>query len=410
MRKILSLIILLMLCRVAVAQIDSVFGKLTSLEPNLVIDVTDRNEYHYLKRSSIYDASDRLSIRIYGHSFFKNNEYFGDFVKGYTLPGFHFQPEITYNLNSQLSFQLMWNVLKYHGSEKYQEANPYFRIVFRPNKYFTVIGGYLEGNVKHDLVEPVYNPERYYLGTYPDRYFTRNVENGIQLKLDRQRYQGELWMNWENFILWGDDDQERFTVGHVSKFHVVNQSLWRADLVGEFIVAHRGGQIDSCDAQMQSLENGALGVDVRRFGSNGSNGGVFRQLSLRAMLVQYHSMSGTDDLPWDDGWGTYLKAHLRMWNFGLAAGHWYGHKFLSFRGDPLFSCWALEDENNKENRSMMFGELYFSKNYFDDVFTLRTGINAYYDIKASQLEYAYMLSMIVCPRITILPQKKSEKF
>lgn len=358
-----------------------------------------RDEYDYLKRSSIHDTSGRLGLRVYANSFFKNNEYFGDFVKGYTLPGLHLQPELTYNVNSQLSCQLMWNVLKYHGSEKYQEAKPYFRIVFRPTCYFTIIGGYLEGNVKHDLLEPIYNPERYYLGTYPDRYFTRNVENGVQLKLNRDRYDGELWMNWENFILWGDDDQERFTVGHVSKVNLWGGQLWRADLVGEFLVAHRGGQIDSSDSQMQSLENGALGFDAHRLGVES---GVFRQLSIRAMLVQYHAMSGSDDLPWDDGWGAFVKAHLRMWDFGLTAGHWHGHKFLSFRGDPLYTCWALEDVNNKEKRSMLFGEAYYSKEYFDGVFSLRAGIGAWYDMRANQLEYSYMLSMIVCHKIAIV--------
>jgi len=379
MKKILSIIVLSLISFAATAQ--------------SIVD-----EYDYLKSTSLYDTADRWSLRVYEHNFFKNNEYFGDFVKGYTLTGFHFRPELTYALNGQLQFQLMWNVLKYHGYENFSENRPYFRIVFRPRDYFTIIGGYLEGNVRHDMVEPIYNPERAILGTYLDRYFTRNVENGIQLLIDRPRYSGDMWMNWENFILWGDNDKERLSVGHVSKFRVADRANFRSDIVAEFLVAHRGGQIDSCEGQVQSLENGALGMD---FHWTGSDEAAFRQFSVRAMVVQYHAMDGTPDLPWDDGVGTYLKAHLRLWNFGLTAGHWYANKFLSFRGDPLFTCWALDDALNRECRSMAFGELYFGKRYFSDVFTLRTGISAYYDIKASQMEYSYMISMLVSPKWAI---------
>lgn len=357
------------------------------------------DEYQYLKHSSISDTIDKLSLRLYEHNFFKNNEYFGNFIKGYTLAGFHFQPEITYNINSQVQVQAMLNVLKYHGYDKYSECNPYMRIVFRPNSSLTVIGGYLEGNVRHNMLEPIYNPERYYLGTFSDRYYTRNVENGIQLLLNRSRYHGDLWLNWENFILWGDNDQERLSVGHVSKLDIVDNPAGSLSLVAEFLAAHRGGQIDSSASQMQSLENGAIGLEYNKI-ENGSQ--TFRQFSFSAMMVQYHAMSATDDLPWKDGWAAYLKGHLRLWNLGLTAGYWQAHRFVSFRGDPLFSCWAIHDEDNRQNRKMLFGELYFCKDYYDGVFTLKTGGNAYFDLNVRELEYVYMLSMIVRPRIRLI--------
>ncbi len=343
-----------------------------------------RDEYDFLKMPTLIEdtSGSRFTARLYENNFFKNNEYFGDFVKGYTLTGFHFQPELSYNHNRMLKVQAMWNVLKYHGYDNFSEYKPYLRIVFQPSGSFRVICGYLDGNVRHGLIEPIYDPERYY---------TNNVENGLQINLSRPRYDGELWLNWEKMILWGDPWQERLTVGHLSKFHVVDKEKFKSDIVGEFLVSHRGGQIDSSDGQVQSLENGALGMDFHWTGS----GGVFRQLSLRAMAVQYHAIDETEDLPWNDGCATYMKAHLRLSNFGLTLGHWFGYKFLNFRGDPLYTGWAIDPHNNRKHRYIAFFGGYYSKRYFDDVFVLRTGTDAWYDLATGNLEYAYMICMAV---------------
>lgn len=349
-----------------------------------------RDDYDYLKVPTLLSAANRhdtthhkFAARFYGHTFFKNNEYFGDFVKGYTLTGYHLQPEFSYSPNRKLKVQALWDVLKYHGYDKFSKNKPYFRIVFQPTDSFRIICGYLDGNVRHGLIEPIYDPER---------YLTADMENGLQINLLRPHYDGELWLNWEKMILWGDPWQERLTVGHVSKFHVANKPRFKSDIIGEFLVAHRGGQIDSCDGQVQSLMNAALGMD---FHWTGNGGGVFKQLSVRAMAVGYHAIDETPDLPWKDGAGTFVKTHLRLADFGLTLGHWFGYRFVNFRGDLLYTGWAIDPENNRQHRYMAFFGGYYSKRYFDDTFVLRTGVDAWYDLATGNLEYSYMLSMAV---------------
>jgi hypothetical protein len=343
------------------------------------------DEYTFLKMPTLIpDSTDnKFCARIYENTFFKNNEYFGDFVKGYTLTGYHLQSEVAYNPNSMLSLQLMWNILKYHGYDNYSENKLNFRIVFQPKQGFRIICGYLEGNVRHNLIEPIYNPERYY---------TNNVENGIQINLWRPRYSGELWLNWEKFILWDDPWQERLTVGHLSKFHIVKQNNFCSNVLMNLLVSHRGGQIDNSTGQVQSLENAALGVDFHWMG-NSPKKGYYRQLSIQAMVVQYHAIDETPDLPWLNGYGTYVKSHLILSNFGLILGHWFGYKFVNFRGDPLYTGWAIDSWRSREHRYVAFAGGYYSKKYFDDKFVLRTGVDAWYDIAKGNLEYAYMLSM-----------------
>jgi len=364
---------------------DSVVAALQGKITDPIYAIQPRDDYDYLKMSTLLEdaAHQKFSVRFYGHTFFKNNEYFGDFVKGYTLTGYHLQPEFSYNPNPKLKVQALWDVLKYHGYDKFSKNKPYFRIVFQPSNSFRIICGYLDGNVRHGLIEPIYDPER---------YLTAEMENGLQINLWRPHYDGELWLNWEKMILWGDPWQERLMVGHVSKFHVADKPRFKSDVIGEFLVAHRGGQIDSCDGQVQSLENAALGMD---FHWMGNGGGVFRQLSLRAMAVQYHAIDETPDLPWLDGAGTFVKAHLRLADFGLTLGHWFGYRFVNFRGDLLYTGWAIDPANNREHRYMAFFGGYYSKRYFDDTFVLRTGVDAWYDLATDNLEYAYMLSMAV---------------
>ena len=361
------------------------------IDPVYVAKICD--DYDYLRVPTLLFADahakrtdtthHKFAARFYCHTFFKNNEYFGDFVKGYTLTGYHLQPEFSYSPNRKLKVQALWDVLKYHGYDKFSKNKPYFRIVFQPTESFRLICGYLDGNVRHGLIEPIYDPER---------YLTAEMENGLQINILRPHYGGELWLNWEKMILWGDPWQERLVVGHLSKLHVADRERFRADVLGEFLVAHRGGQIDSCDGQVQSLSNAAAGMDFHWIGNGG---GVFKQLSVRAMAVGYHAIDETPDLPWTDGCGTFVKAHLRLSDFGLTAGHWFGYQFVNFRGDLLYTCWAIDPANNRKHRYVAFFGGYYSKRYFNDTFILRTGVDAWYDLAAGNLEYSYMLSMAV---------------
>lgn len=345
------------------------------------------DEYQYYKYHSLNDTLRKFCLGVSQHNFLKNNEYFGDFVKGYTLIGFSFQPEFTYNLNPQLSVQAMWNVLKYHGYDDFSEYKPYMRIVFRPSRKLTVIGGYLEGNVKHEMLEPIYNPERFY---------TDNVENGLQLLVDANRYQGDTWLNWEKFILWGDPWKEKLTFGHHSKLRILGTGNdWKVSLDGQLLISHRGGQIDSCEnVQLQTLENGAIGLDITKFPKFGKFDSNFRSFSIKAMFVQYHAIDETVETPYVDGWGAYLKALLKICDFGFSCGYWDAHCFMNFRGDPLFTCVGLNLDNSKKHRQVLFNELYYYKSFYGDCFRLRGGVNTYYDINAGNLEYSFMFGML----------------
>lgn len=346
--------------------------------------IKPEDEYSFLRPEILYEDGPKLYANLYLHTFFKNNEYFGDFIKGYTLTGWHFQPEITFNVHRQLKIQAVWNVLNYNGYGSCSENKIYPRIVFKPKECFTLVCGCLEGNVRHRMTEPVYNPERYY---------TDNVENGLQFLLKTIRYDGDMWLNWEKFILWDDPWQEKLTFGHRSDFSVIKKERFRADITGEILISHRGGQIDSSPEEMQSLENGAAGLKLHFFGKEDK---TFRQLTLQSEFVQFHAISSTPDIPYSDGFAFYNKVFLKTGCFGFTCGYWYGDRFMNFRGDRLFTSQAINPENNVRKRNMIFSGLYFYKKYFSDSFILKTGADSYFDIQKGNMEYSYMLSLIYC--------------
>ncbi len=345
------------------------------------------DEYDFLTFFAKPDTS-KLSLHIYEHNFFKNNEYFGDFVKGYTLIGFNFMPEITYRPFPKLEVSALWNVIKYHGYDNFSEYKPYARIRFHATSKFSLTLGYLDAHVYHQLIEPIYNPER---------YITNNVENGLQLKYSGPRYYGDLWLNWEKFILWNDPWQERLAVGHISKLRILDRSI-KADITGQFLICHRGGQIDASDGQVQTLENGAIGFEFSRY--NGSSW----YFLMKNLFVQYHAIDRTNALPYFDGYGIYNKLLARFKDFGFICGHWYGNMFMNFRGDPLFTCQAIYKEHNRNKRAILFNELYFSHKYHN-VLSLKVGINTFYNLYNGDLEYFYMTSLIFNGRFNLLKHK-----
>ena len=60
-----------------------------------------------------------LYLTIDNISFFNNLETSGDVHKGYTLPGFRFNPRLTYYPASMIKFEAGVSLLRYWGADKY---------------------------------------------------------------------------------------------------------------------------------------------------------------------------------------------------------------------------------------------------------------------------------------------------
>ncbi|MBQ3657156.1 MAG: hypothetical protein II956_10000 [Bacteroidales bacterium] len=337
----------------------------------LTVSAQRDDEYSYLFFEN--DDSSKAVFKAHADCFFKNNEYFGDFAKGYTLIGYMLQPEFIYRPVDKVEISVLWNVLKYSGKDDFSDYKPYFRIKFSPTKKVSLILGRLDGTLSHRLIEPIYKPERYYLN---------NIENGLQCHYKTDSYRGELWLNWEKFLLWNDPWQELLTVGHKSELKILEKGLTSFFLTGEALISHRGGQIDLSDDKVKTLENGALGFQLKR-----------PKLTFDFRFVQYHAIDPTYEVPYLDGYAFYNKLFLKFKNFGFVCGHWQGNCFMNFKGEELFSSEAIEPENNKNIRSVLFNELFYSQQFYK-TFSIKVGANSYFNILNGDFEYTYMLSFV----------------
>lgn len=310
-------------------------------------------------------SNDSLSMfewRVDALSFFKNNEY--ESQSGYTLIGYRLDPEFRFNANQKYSLGLKVDALQYFGKNKYNIFYPYFNMRYIPNPNLQINLGYLDDNLDHGFCEPLFDSEN---------FLKDSIENGFQIKYKSERIKSDLFLNWHNFILWGDDDKERFLVGNVSSFKIIKEQNLYFTL--EFLISHRGGEIDSCKESMQSLANASFGLYYNKDLSTNT------ALKIEAKMLGTKVMHGDGNEPYQKGNAFYSMANLnyKSWNFGL--GYYKGHHFFSIKGYDIFSS----------NHNQIIGELFYQKNYHD--FFFGVGAKTYYDTNAQKLDYYYMIDM-----------------
>ena len=77
-----------------------------------------------------YTEVHELKVRFRNMNFFRNNEYKGNLVKGYTLPGLWILPSVSYQPLKTLKIEAGAYMLRYWGENQY------------PNTHYTNLPGY----------------------------------------------------------------------------------------------------------------------------------------------------------------------------------------------------------------------------------------------------------------------------
>ena len=170
----------------------------------------------------LIDSSEikKLYLEVDVLSFFKNNEFTGEKVKGYTLPGFCMSPHLSLAFSKNVRMEVGANILRYWGSEiypcysylgiaeweseRYQKGVhilPIMRAQFSITDSFHIVFGTLYNRNSHLLCTPLYNNELNY---------TSDRESGIQILYDNRFHSSDLWVNWQSFIFENDIHQEMF--------------------------------------------------------------------------------------------------------------------------------------------------------------------------------------------------------
>lgn len=297
-----------------------------------------------LKQGSLYLEVDNIT-------FFKNDELSGNFLKGYTLPGFWIQPKAVYYPLKNLKLELGIHALRFWGAEKYPTfaysdiANwkgdqytrgfhllPWVRAHLQVNEHFSFILGSIYGAGNHRLIEPLYNPEMNLMA---------DPENGFQLLYNSQAVDFDVWLNWDSFIYKNSHHQESFTVGISSRFKY-NSPDAKVHFYTPFqlLGQHRGGEIDDSENDLQMLYNAATGIAAVW----NADCGAFKRLEGGINAAAFYMQKG-DVVPFKKGYGLYAYSHADIGSFRVKASYWMCKNFMSVLGSPMYGSVSTENDN-----------------------------------------------------------------
>ena len=300
------------------------------------------NDYHLST-----DDTGTLAFDADALAFFKNNEFNADHVTGYTLPGFWVRPRVTYQPLDAVRIEAGLHALVFNGANKYPcfayhdiarwkgdqyQSGAHLLPLLRAQAQLGSVNfvlGTIYGGANHGIVEPLMNAEV---------NLTQDPEMGFQILVDKPRYHLDAWINWQSFIFRESTHQEAFTVGVSQRIALNPQSRTAFYVPVDILFQHRGGEIDSCDYGMSTLDNAALGLGLRW----NTNGRVLDGLTAEALALACWQQSG-EAWPFKKGFGASLMLSADFFRqLRIFATTVWAHDFCPLYGSPFFSTFSTE--------------------------------------------------------------------
>ncbi len=291
-----------------------------------------------------------LLLELDNISFFKDNEFAGTVIKGYSLPGLWIQPKFVYyplkNIKLEGGVHMLWfsgayrypsvsyqDIALWKG-EQYQKGAhllPFFRAQISMKSVDLILGN-IYGGSNHGLIAPLYNPEL---------NLTADPETGFRVLAGAP---GSIWMlgligrvlSFGMILI-----EEAFTVGLSTRFKLnAPSSTFHCYIPLQILAQHRGGEIDTIrESSVQTLMNGAVGAGVtwnidRR---------ILKRVNVELDAAGYYQQKG-ELWPYHKGIGVYSSAFVDLGNFRVKMGHWICNDFITMFGIPYFGTVSTKKE------------------------------------------------------------------
>jgi hypothetical protein len=319
--------------------------------------------------------SNKLFLRFENLNFVKNNEYNGEFSEGATWIGYVATPKLVYSPSSNFRIEAGVRLQKYSGRENFTESEPVFSAIYKPSDKIEFIMGSLNQNNNHNLSEPIFEPERYFMET---------AENGFQFLYNTNNFQFQTWINWEQFILENDPFQERFTFGLSGNWKLNQSQRFNLSIPLETIITHRGGEIDGSDGTVQTVANYGSGLvfekQIENFG--------IKSWYVKAMAYYFSDNSSKQEFIFDKGHALYPQIGFTTKNSHLNLGYWNAYHFASSRGSKLFQSVAIDTPGYFEDRRELATLNYYHEHKIANGIHFGGKIDVYYDLKNSKENWA----------------------
>ena len=361
---------------------------------SLSLSVAAQNMQPRLPAAS-YEPADTnaLYLSLSNANFLKNNEFFNDYVSGYTKLGFLFKPELSYALTRKTKLSAGAHFLKYSGSDHFQEITPVFTLQHQLARHVGLVMGTLNNERNHHLIDPIYHFEN---------YLNRHVENGLQFLIDYPALRGDVWINWQQFIPEGANFHEQFEAGVTADVALTGKNRpISVHIPFQLLVQHKGGQVNQSDEPISTLYNAASGISL----SMQPKTRLLDKITLRNLLALYQDGSPQKLQPFDQGHAIYSSVILKRNKLSLEMSYWNAHEFLSFSGNPLFQAYSMKKSSVLDSRREMFvGRLNYAQKYRH--LQLLVNVDSYYDVQNAGLDFGFGLYLLL--NTSILLHKGSQ--
>jgi len=286
-------------------------------------------------------ATGKLMVEINNLNFFKDNEFKSKYTDGYTLTGMWIRPKLLYYPDKKFRLELGGQVLAYNGREDYK-LYPWFSAVYMPTKNITFRMGNLNQDRNHGLAEPVMDSEH----LLKDR-----PEAGIQVKFNYNRWNADLWIDWQKMIFKGDPYKERFVFGTAGSVTLFENEKRKLSMPIVFNGLHEGGEIDAAPGLAQTHIVLSEGFKYEYE----TGGALVKSGRLECSFLQSTYPQNETALPGKSGIGFFIQTAMNTDYGTFASGYWQGNRFFTPLGMPLYQNGATgQDAAVDVNRLLVF--------------------------------------------------------
>jgi hypothetical protein len=338
-------------------------------------------DYPIFRDSSTFNPADsgRLSLEIDNLNYLRNYEFFGKIPLSYTLLGYQLIPQLKYQLNPYFTLKAGVMLRREDGRPGFYSIDPVLTAKYQ-KKGVSLILGALEGSLNHRFIEPIYSVE----SLISDR-----LEQGTQVILDKKKFWMDWYIDWEKAILINSSYPEELTSGVSARIKPVDNDKFSVEFPLQVMLAHKGGQIDTSSAPIETLMNTAAGASFT-FKTPGSS--FLTAIKTEHYFVYYKNLSGVKVQLYNEGTGWYSDLIFKSkWNLDLDLRYWKGNQFIGPRGGiaSLYNSVSAKIPGYKEKeRELIFASIIYDKKLFKNLY-VDFRLEPYYDIKNSMLEYSY---------------------
>jgi hypothetical protein len=294
-------------------------------------------------------------------NYFRNTEYLNKVDVGSTYPGFHLLPYGQYQLNEHATVFGGLFMRYDFGNPQVKTIEPYIKFKYRLWEHELIMGN-LEGNVQHQLIEPLMDYER---------AITHRPEQGIQVKLEDHRIEWDFWIDWQQMIYEGDPKNEKMFAGLTLGINPIMNDRSKLSLKGQAVTLHQAGELDSNSAPNSIEYNFAFGLSFEHQFTDEFS------IYMSGHQAYYYDQSSRMNFGYRNGNGTLAVLRLQYGEYFLVANYWDAYRFQAPTGERLYQSQGRKNLgfpiHYRKNLMLRFAnELPVAKNL---TFMSRLGVN-----------------------------------